>query len=200
MNKHFLQFLQSHILNHYSSLRFIKRSQPVEIPQDYLREHLPTGRYVCPLQRLSINFCKENTTSYGIRCWLEQHLREFASKHSNVCIYVLPKRHSVPKLVGNYLGGRRQEICVANYSVSQVNEYIMFMTTRQGFDLKKLIYHHHTDYPSIQSVWNPYYFANVKDSIRTYPDDELNFRSDLDPSATETIMKMFKEQQSLPVD
>jgi large subunit ribosomal protein L43 len=54
------------------------------------------------LQRLTFKFCKEHPNRRGVREFIETDLIEFANKNPGVVVYLEPKRHRLPKLVGEY--------------------------------------------------------------------------------------------------
>jgi hypothetical protein len=124
-------------------------------PAKYISTRLKNGigsRYVCQLQRLTIQLCKEFRTSYGTREWIANDLTTFARQHPYVVIYVQPRRHRAPNLVGEYLSGDRQWIPMSNCDRHHVNWWIHSLLTQQGDPQFRLLKQMHTDSPSIQGL------------------------------------------------
>lgn len=60
------------------------------------------GRYIDQLQRVTIKFCKNNSSSSGVRDFIENDLVNFAKENPGVVVYVKPRRHRTPVLVAEY--------------------------------------------------------------------------------------------------
>lgn len=60
------------------------------------------GRYIGQLQRITIKFCKNHGSSKGVRDFIENDLVNFAKENPGVVIYVKPRRHRSPVLVGEF--------------------------------------------------------------------------------------------------
>lgn len=55
----------------------------------------------------------------------------------------------------------------------------------------------HTDIPSIQGPWTPFMLRSPNSNVITYPDAELSRPLDIQQSATDKLIQLFKEQQVL---
>lgn len=53
----------------------------------------------------------------------------------------------------------------------------------------------HTDHPSIQGPWTPYTFREPALNLVDFPNEELSKPLYVEPSATEKLLEIFKEQQ-----
>lgn len=60
------------------------------------------GRYIGQLQRITVKFCKTHGSSKGMREFIENDLVNFAKENPGVVVYVKPRRHRAPVVVGEY--------------------------------------------------------------------------------------------------
>jgi len=98
------QFLRRFISLPIQSIRYFHSFDEIT-PAKYISTRLQNGigsRYVCQLQRLTIQVCKEFRSSYGTRDWIANDLTIFARQHPYVVIYVQPRRHRPPNLITKY--------------------------------------------------------------------------------------------------
>lgn len=159
-------------------------------PAKYISTRLQNGigsRYVCQLQRLTIQVCKEFRTSFGTREWIANNLTKFAREHPYVVIYIQPRRHRPPNLIGEYLSGDRQWIPLSNCDRDRVNWWIHSLLTQQGDPQWRLLKQMHTDSPSVQGIWTPFTNKPLDRTLRTYPDDDLVEMEYPQMTATEQI-------------
>lgn len=167
-------------------------------PAKYISTRLQNGvgsRYVCQLQRLTIQMCKEFRTSFGTREWISNDLIKFARENPSVVVYVQPRRHRPPNLIGEYLNGERQWIPLSNCHREHVNWWIQSLLTRQGDPQWRLIKRMHSDSPSIQGIWTPFTNKPLDRVTRTYPDRNLVDMEFPSVNATEQIRDLFKKQK-----
>ncbi|UJR32276.1 hypothetical protein I4U23_019741 [Adineta vaga] len=167
-------------------------------PAKYISTRLQNGigsRYVCQLQRLTIQICKEFRSSYGTREWIANDLTAFARQHPYVVIYVQPRRHRAPNLIGEYLSGDRQWIPLSNCDRHHVNWWIHTLLTQQGDPQWRLLKQMHTDSPSTQGVWTPFTNKSIDRTLRTYPDQDLIEMEYPQMTATQQIKELFEQQK-----
>lgn len=55
----------------------------------------------------------------------------------------------------------------------------------------------HTDLPSIQGPWTPFMLRSPDNNLKSYPNSEQSRPLDIQPSATEKLIELFREQQKL---
>ncbi|CAF0739374.1 unnamed protein product [Rotaria sordida] len=192
------QFLRRIISLPIQSIRSFHSFDDVT-PAKYISTHLKNGlgsRYVCQLQRLTIQVCKEFRTSYGTREWIANDLMNFARQHPYVVVYVQPRRHRAPNLIGEYLSGDRQWIPLSNCDRQQINWWVHSLLTQQGDPQWRLLKQMHTDSPSIQGIWTP--FTNKPNDLitRTYPDKDLIEMEYPQMTATQQIQELFEQQKT----
>ncbi len=60
------------------------------------------GRYIPQLMRVTIKFCKESTTSHGVRDFIEHDIVQFAKQNPGTAIYLKPRRMRSPVVVAEY--------------------------------------------------------------------------------------------------
>lgn len=157
---------------------------------------LGVGRYVCQLQRVTLKFCKNRGDSLGIRQFLEYDLINYAKDNPGVVVYVKPRRHRSPVIKAEYLNGETHWNSVANYSRSDVVQWMELLRTQyhEGSALR-LLKLWHTEFPSIQGPWTPFTFKDPSINQRQFPDTKLSEPAGMEPTATEELIRLFKERQ-----
>ncbi|KAK9729226.1 Mitochondrial ribosomal protein L51 / S25 / CI-B8 domain [Popillia japonica] len=154
------------------------------------------GRYICQLQRVVLKFCKNNGSSRGLRDFIEKELVDFAKDNPGTVVYLKPRRHRAPVIIAEYLNGERQYVNCHNYTSEEVSKWLNLLRTQAGNNdnirLRKLW---HTDHPSIQGPWTPYTFREPALNLVDFPNEELSKPLYVEPSATEKLLEIFKEQQ-----
>ncbi len=53
----------------------------------------------------------------------------------------------------------------------------------------------HTEKPSIQGPWTPFTHKSPESNLVVFPDDKLSQPLDIEKTATEKLMELFKEQK-----
>ncbi|XP_064630809.1 large ribosomal subunit protein mL43-like [Lineus longissimus] len=164
------------------------------IPRTILKSNLQNGvgRYVCQLQRLTIKFCKSWPCSRGTRDYIENHLVDFTKKNPGVVVYVQPRRHRAPVLVGEYLNGEKHQVHIRNYNNHEVGEWIKYLRTHSGATDGRLEKKWHTDTPSIQGVWTPFLNKDSEVNLAEFPDEELGSAAVKELSATDELLQSVK--------
>lgn len=121
---------------------------------------------------------------------------DFSTNNPGVVVYVKPRRHRLPVIVGEYLNGDRHWMCVRNNTEEEITKWVELLRTQNGNTsasrLLKLI---HTEQPSIQGPWTPYAHANPALNTTTFPDDRLSTPVDIEQSATEKLLEIFEKQK-----
>ncbi|KAI8427120.1 hypothetical protein MSG28_014743 [Choristoneura fumiferana] len=154
------------------------------------------GRYVCQLQRIVLKFCKSNGSSRGIRDYIEQDLVEFAEQNPGVVVYLKPRRHRAPIVVGEYLNGDRVWMSMHNKTHSEITKWIEVLRTQQGdVAATRLRKYQSTDHPSIQGPWTPFTFKLPELNTATLPNVKYGENNRLAPSATEQLRRLFEKQK-----
>lgn len=121
---------------------------------------------------------------------------EFSEAHPGVVVYVKPRRHRQPIIVGEYLNGERHWLSVRSFSEEQLCKWIDLMRTQnENSSAVRRRKHWHTDWPSIQGVWTPFTHQHPELTDAKFPDQKFADSIDQQPSATELLLEMFKKQQ-----
>ncbi|KAM7346024.1 mitochondrial ribosomal protein L43 [Cochliomyia hominivorax] len=156
------------------------------------------GRYVCQLQRITLKFCKNNGSSKGMREFIESSLIDFTKENPGIVVYAKPRRHRTPVLVGEYINGESEWLNCRNSSKNDILKWIELLKTQNGpsnsMRLRKMW---HTDVPSIQGPWTPFTLRKNDNNLVTYPNADKSRPLDLQPTATEKLIELFKEQQKI---
>ncbi|CAH2062456.1 unnamed protein product, partial [Iphiclides podalirius] len=153
------------------------------------------GRYVCQLQRVVLKFCKSHGGSRGLREFIEQDLVEFASNNPSIVVYLKPRRHRSPVIVGEYLNGDRVWMNMHNKTHSEITKWIEVLRTQQGdVASTRLRKNQYTDHPSIQGPWTPFTFKDPRLNIAELPDEEFGANNRLPMTATEQLKIMFEKK------
>ncbi|CAK9807872.1 39S ribosomal protein L43, mitochondrial [Anthophora quadrimaculata] len=157
---------------------------------------LGIGRYVCQLQRVTIKFCKSHGGSVGVRHFLENDLINYAKENPGVVVYVKPRRHRNPVIKAEYLNGDIHWMCVNNYTREDIVQWMELMKTQyHNGSNYRLLRMWHTEFPSIQEPWTPFTFKNPEFNIIKFPNKKLGECIKIEPTATEELIRLFKEQQ-----
>ncbi|XP_033153988.1 39S ribosomal protein L43, mitochondrial [Drosophila mauritiana] len=154
------------------------------------------GRYVCQLQRITLKFCKNNGSSRGMRDFIENHLLDFAKENPGIVVYVKPRRHRTPVLVGEYLNGEREWMSCRNSTQEEISKWIDLLKTQNGSSsslrLRKMW---HTEVPSIQGPWTPFLLRSPDAQGQAYPSAEASKPLETPQTATEKLIELFRQQQ-----
>ncbi|XP_041968671.1 39S ribosomal protein L43, mitochondrial [Aricia agestis] len=154
------------------------------------------GRYVCQLQRVVLKFCKSHGGSRGLRDFIEQDLVEFARENPGVVVYLKPRRHRSPIIVGEYLNGDRVWMNMHNKTHSEITKWIEVLRTQQGdVSAARLRKYQYTDYPSVQGPWTPFTFKDPELNTATIPNPKFGANDRLPMSATEKLRILFEKQK-----
>ena len=94
------------------------------------------------------------------------------------------------------VNGQREWLNCRNSSKEEVLKWIELLKTQNGpssaMRLRKMW---HTDVPSIQGIWTPFTLRNSNHSQLSFPNSELSHPTDIEQSATDKLIELFKEQQ-----
>ncbi|KRY20565.1 39S ribosomal protein L43, mitochondrial [Trichinella patagoniensis] len=153
------------------------------IPETILENGV--GRFVLPLQRLNLFFCKISDSSAGVRQFIKNDLIDFAQSNPSVVVYLEPKRFKAPVIVGEYLNGRRLE----------VKQWVNYLRSRSGFPIVHFSENQRTLCPSIQGYWNPFLNAPSCNNIKTFPLEDGGPMKNFPPSASDILIAMAKQQR-----
>ncbi|KAL7297949.1 39S ribosomal protein L43, mitochondrial [Trichogramma pretiosum] len=162
------------------------------------RAHLANGigRFVGQLQRVTLKFCKSHGASRGMRDFIENDLVDYAKSNPGVVVYVKPRRHRGPVIKAEYLNGETHWISCRQFTRECVVKHMELVRTQSrdgsAMRLRKLW---HTEFPSIQGPWTPFTFRDPKLNITELPNKEEGACPKYEPTATEEIIRLFKEQQ-----
>ncbi|CRK91437.1 CLUMA_CG005109, isoform A [Clunio marinus] len=153
------------------------------------------GRFIGQLQRVTIKFCKSHGNSRGVREFIENDLVDFAKQNPGVVVYVKPRRHRGPSIVGEYLNGERNWKPAGNLSREEIFKWINLMTVQNG-ETEAFRYRKHirTKMPSIQGVWTPFTHRNLPNNLITYPNEELGEVLHKEQTATERLLEIAMQQ------
>uniref|UniRef100_A0A6M2DMX8 Large ribosomal subunit protein mL43 n=1 Tax=Xenopsylla cheopis TaxID=163159 RepID=A0A6M2DMX8_XENCH len=154
------------------------------------------GRYVCQLQRITLKFCKSHGNSRGVREFIEHDLVDFAKANPGIVVYLKPRRHRTAVMTAEYLNGDRQWVSCRDYNRDEIIKWIHMLKSQNG-NSQALRYRKrwHTDFPSIQGPWTPFTLRNPELNQISFPDKSLSTPLELEPTATEQLLELFKKQQ-----
>ncbi|KAJ8682471.1 hypothetical protein QAD02_018263 [Eretmocerus hayati] len=154
------------------------------------------GRYVPQLQRVTLKFCKNHGASRGMRDFIENDLIDYAKQNPGAVVYVKPRRHRGPVIKAEYLNGETHWISCRKFTREEVVKYMELVRTQSHNGSKvKLTQFWHTDFPSIQGPWTPFTFRDPKLNLAEFPNNKLGESLKTEPTATEEIVRLFKEQK-----
>nr|SVE86451.1 EOG090X0FS9 [Daphnia similis]SVE87078.1 EOG090X0FS9 [Daphnia similis]SVE87702.1 EOG090X0FS9 [Daphnia similis] len=167
------------------------------LPSGFIRTPLQNGlgRYIPQLQRITLKFCKSHGGSRGVRDFIESDLMEFAKTNPGTVVYLKPRRHRSPCMVAEYLNGEREYLSCHEFSRDEVYKWLSYMCTRSGIPVMRFRKYQHTDYPTIQGVWNPFTHQAPEINVAEFPHEVLSKPIDQGPTATEQLIEIFKKTQ-----
>lgn len=121
---------------------------------------------------------------------------EFSKANPGVVVYVKPRRHRQPVIVGEYLNGERHWLCVRSFTEEQLSKWIDLMRTQnQNSSAIRRRKHWQTKWPSIQGAWTPFTHQHPELTDAQFPNQKFSALLDQQPTATELLLEMFKKQQ-----
>ncbi|KAL8601251.1 hypothetical protein ACOMHN_003195 [Nucella lapillus] len=169
------------------------------IPRAFLKNPLQNGvgRYICQLQRITLNFCKSSPASVGMRDFIEKHLIDFTRENPGVVVYVKPRRHKGPNLAAEYLNGGCEVIRTANMPAEEVCKWLEHMRTRSGTQIVHLSKLWQTHNPSIQGVWHPFLNKHPVLGITPLPAPDLYHARTEEKSATQIVLEESSDVKKL---
>lgn len=96
------------------------------------------------------------------------------------------------------VNGETEWLNCRNSTKEDILKWIELLKTQNGpssaMRLRKMW---HTDVPSIQGPWTPFMLRSPDNNLITYPNSEQSRPLDIQPSATEKLIELFREQQKL---
>lgn len=94
------------------------------------------------------------------------------------------------------VNGERQWVSARNYSAQEIQKWLGLLRTQNG-EAGAIRYRKmwHTEIPSIQGAWNPWTHRSPAQNLVVYPDIESATAIKLEPTATEKLIEIFKQQK-----
>lgn len=116
--------------------------------------------------------------------------------NSNVCLDI--ECECMLHILIYIVNGEREWLNCRNSSKDEILKWIELLKTQNGpssaMRLRKMW---HTNVPSVQGSWTPFLLRSPENSQLPFPNSELSIPTDVEESATEKLIKLFKEQQML---
>ncbi|KAI6230164.1 L51-S25-CI-B8 domain-containing protein [Aphelenchoides fujianensis] len=113
------------------------------------------GRHIPQLHRLTIQFCRKDATSAGVREFIERELVSFARRNPATAVYVMPVRQAIPTLRGEYANGRQVHVNAKHFTLEQVCRHVNDLRSRSGEPIVKFVAAQTAELKSIQGQWTP---------------------------------------------
>lgn len=126
---------------------------------------------------------------------------DFAKENPGVVVYVKPRRHRSSVVVAEYLNGDRHWKSCRDHSGEEITKWVELLKNQNG-NSSELRYRKmfHTDVPSIQGAWTPFTHRNPEFNVAAFPDPKLSRPVDVEQSATEKLIEIFKQQRISEAD
>ncbi|KAK7111098.1 large ribosomal subunit protein mL43-like [Littorina saxatilis] len=161
------------------------------IPNAFVKNVLQNGlgRYICQLQRVTLNFCKATPSSLGTRDFIEKYLVDFTRENPGTVVYVKPIRNRAPFLVAEYLNGRQERVSTKDMPADEVCKWLEHLRTRSGAQIVNLRKEWLTNTPSTQGVWHPFLNKNPSLAGTSFPAPELYGAKTESKSATDMVLE-----------
>lgn len=148
------------------------------------------GRFVQQLQRVTIKFCKEKTTSQGTREFIERDLIHYARANPGVVVYLKPRRNRTPAIKAEYLNGEVEYLSLYRRPRDQIVKWLHHYNTRSGQPTMRLRQKHHTDLLSIQGTWTPWTHKHPDTFTMTFPNAEAGAAEKIEKTATDQLLEI----------
>jgi large subunit ribosomal protein L43 len=142
---------------------------------------------------VTIKFSKTGGSSKGIRDIIETEIVDFSRKNPGIVVYLKPRMKPTPVMVCEYLNGTRHWQILHKFGRDEIMAWLDYYVTRSGDPVKRYRKPCHTDWPSVQGVWNP--FLNIPTALNVTP-FPVPGRSQVLPqkvTATEQLLEMVSE-------
>lgn len=98
------------------------------------------------------------------------------------------------------MNGDREWLNCHNSTKDNILKWIELLKTQNGpsssMRLRKMW---HTDVPSIQGPWTPFTLRSPESNLAKLPSAEYSRALDVEQSATEKLLQLYREQQQKPV-
>ncbi|XP_022110478.1 39S ribosomal protein L43, mitochondrial-like isoform X2 [Acanthaster planci] len=137
------------------------------------------------------------TATLQHRDFVEQDIVPFAEKNPQVVLYVTPhSKYTYPKVVAEFLNGTKRKVDLNNLSREDIIKEIELLRTQSGLDIVRIRKQWHTDNPSIQGYWHPFYNKPTELNIETFPSQNPTLsepRTPRLPKLTEKLIDELKE-------
>lgn len=144
--------------------------------------HNGVGRYVCQLQRLTLQFCKKHQFSRGMRDFIEEDVVDFAHRNPQIVLYVTPHtKYQSPKIIAEYLNGKVNSVDVAKKEREEIAEIVDLLRTQSGQEILKTVKPWRSQSPSTQGIWHPFMHKPQELNLETFPSDKATFRGPYRP-------------------
>lgn len=85
---------------------------------------------------------------------------------------------------------------VNEYNSDEIGRWMEHLRSRCGVQIHRLRKNQHTDYPSIQGSWTPFTNLPTELNVTQFPKEELSQAVRREPTATELVLEMAKQQES----
>lgn len=93
------------------------------------------------------------------------------------------------------MNGGRKWIPVNNFTREDINKWLDLLKTQSGIPEARLKKYWCTKTPSIQGPWSPFLHKNPEFNISKFPQEKFSLPKNLQPSATDILIEMFKNQK-----
>lgn len=94
------------------------------------------------------------------------------------------------------VNGGREWLNCRNSTKEDILKWIELLKTQNGpsstMRLRKMW---HTDVPSIQGAWTPFMLRSPEMNLVTFPSEEYSTPLDIEQSATEKLLELYKEEK-----
>lgn len=148
------------------------------------------GRQVNQLARMTIKFSQTSGISSGVREFIQLRLIDFCRQNPGVAVYLKPRFKPTPVLISEYLNGTWHWFNLKDMTPDQMDEWLEYHINRSGEPMKRIRKPSHTDWPTIQGVWNPFLNIPPELAFAEWPVKERGQFKSPYTSGTEHVLKL----------
>jgi len=94
------------------------------------------------------------------------------------------------------VNGEKHELNCKDFDGFQVGQFLNLYTKMSGKSETRLVNYQYTNHPSIQGPWTPWTNKDPEMAVADLINDKKwSVKANMEPSATEMVLEMFKRQQ-----
>ncbi|KAI1099161.1 thioredoxin-like protein [Jackrogersella minutella] len=115
------------------------------------------GAFILQCRKIDVHYCDYSGSSRGMNSFIKSQLSKFAASNPQIEFAVSPRPRKHPVLIGHYINGKQNSICVKNMDSLQILNKMQLLRNASGEKNKKLNKPVTSINDSVRGVWSPYH-------------------------------------------